>query len=128
MSAILNAITNQDLTGNIILQLTTEQLKEVVGHLYNEIQANVRRQIEAEREMPTLTTEQVREMLNVGATTLYRWHKSGILVPVKIGASVRYRRSDVEEILGARDSADPSAFLHQKHRDGVQRELRRRRV
>lgn len=41
----------------------------------------------------------VAEILDVNKTTLWRWAKSGYLVPIEVGGKRRYRMSDVQQIL-----------------------------
>ena len=43
--------------------------------------------------------EKVAEMLDVDKSTLWRWAKRGILVPIEVGGKRRYRMSDVRRIL-----------------------------
>ena len=45
------------------------------------------------------TREQVLETLNVASSTLWRWQKSGYLVPINVGGQRRYKSSDIDEIL-----------------------------
>lgn len=45
-----------------------------------------------------LNEEEVKKILEVSHATLYRWHKSGYLVPINIGRKIRYKKSEVEEI------------------------------
>lgn len=45
-----------------------------------------------------LTVEEAGDLLKVSRTALWRWEKKGILTPIKIGRSVRYRKSDLEEL------------------------------
>lgn len=45
-----------------------------------------------------LTVEEAGDLLKVSRTALWRWEKKGILKPIKIGRSVRYRKSDLEEL------------------------------
>ena len=44
--------------------------------------------------------DQVAKMLGVDRSTLWRWRKSGYLVPLEIGGKRRYKMSDVKQILG----------------------------
>ncbi len=44
----------------------------------------------------------VSEMLQVSKPTLWRWEKTGYLIPVRIGGKVRYKMSDVKQILEER--------------------------
>lgn len=46
-----------------------------------------------------LTREMVMEKLNIVPSTLWRWAKSGYLVPVNVGGQRRYKSTDVDEIL-----------------------------
>lgn len=43
--------------------------------------------------------EKVMEILDVSQATLWRWQKSGYLVPINVGGKRRYRMSDVKRIL-----------------------------
>ena len=43
--------------------------------------------------------EKVAELLNVDLSTLWRWAKRGLLVPIEIGGRRRYRMSDVRRML-----------------------------
>jgi len=43
--------------------------------------------------------EKVMEMLDVSQSTMWRWQKSGYLVPLNVGGKRRYRMSDVRRIL-----------------------------
>lgn len=43
--------------------------------------------------------EKVAELLDVDKSTLWRWAKRGILVPIEIGGKRRYKMSDVRRML-----------------------------
>ena len=43
--------------------------------------------------------EKVAELLDVDLSTLWRWAKRGLLVPIEIGGKRRYRMSDIRRIL-----------------------------
>jgi predicted DNA-binding transcriptional regulator AlpA len=46
------------------------------------------------------SVDEVMKVLNIkNRTTIWRWQKSGYLVPVKVGKMCRYRKSDVDAIL-----------------------------
>lgn len=51
------------------------------------------------------SADKVAEMLSVSKPTLWRWEKSGYLIPVRIGGKVRYKMSDVKRILGERSES-----------------------
>lgn len=48
------------------------------------------------------SVDKVCEMLDVSKPTLWRWEKSGYLLPVRIGGKVRYKMSDVKRLLEER--------------------------
>ncbi len=43
--------------------------------------------------------EKVAELLDVNTSTLWRWAKRGLLVPIEIGGKRRYKMSDVRRML-----------------------------
>ena len=43
--------------------------------------------------------EKVAEILDVDLSTLWRWAKRGLLVPISIGGTRRYKMSDVRRLL-----------------------------
>jgi excisionase family DNA binding protein len=45
------------------------------------------------------TPKQVAEMLNVNASTLYRWNKKGYLKTVEFGGGRRYKMSEVKKLI-----------------------------
>ncbi len=49
------------------------------------------------------SVSKVAEILDVNKTTLWRWAKSGYLVPIEVGGKRRYRMSDIKQILGDND-------------------------
>ena len=43
--------------------------------------------------------DQAAEICHVDLSTLYRWEKSGYLMPVRIGRRVMYRVADIQEAI-----------------------------
>lgn len=84
---------------NVILQVSADDLKEVMRTFYQEEKARTEEAIQKHREQPTLSRKDVSKQLGVSLATLWQWAKSGYLVPVKIGTKVLYKATDVEEIL-----------------------------
>jgi excisionase family DNA binding protein len=92
--------TNPELAENITLQVKGNDLLNFAGELVSKTAAEVEARIKAENKPDELLTrQQVAKSLNVTLSTLWHWEKKHILVPVKIGRKVRYRRSDVEKAL-----------------------------
>lgn len=56
----------------------------------------------ANREESYLTTKQAAKRIGVDPSTLYRWEKERYLTPVRLGSKRRYKQSDIDRILNAR--------------------------
>ena len=50
-----------------------------------------------------LSKQEVVQMLSVCTTTLWHWQRKEYLVPFKMGNKLRYRLSDIHQILGERE-------------------------
>ena len=92
-----------DLMGdnNAIIMVHPEELKEFAMELADEVIARYAALHEENKKQPAalLTTKETTERLGVDASTLWRWAKSGYLIPVKIGVKTRYRESDVAGLM-----------------------------
>jgi len=53
-----------------------------------------------------LTAAEVARQFRVSPGTPSRWRKSGALPGIKVGRTIRFRRSDVEELLNPAKSAE----------------------
>ncbi len=58
---------------------------------------------------PLLTAAEIAPLFRVGLPTIYRWADDGTLPCVKIGKTVRFRRSEIEALLLAPASTDEQA-------------------
>ena len=84
---------------NVIYQVSGADLKEFAELLI----ANAQNELTQAKEETYLSRESVAKMLDVDKSTLWRWAKTGYLVPVTIGAKIRYRRSDIDNLLKAEE-------------------------
>lgn len=50
-----------------------------------------------------LTEDEVKQMLNVSHSTLWRWQKQEYLSPVKIGRKNRYKKSEIEALINQKN-------------------------
>jgi len=48
-----------------------------------------------------LTRKETAALLRVSLSTLERWEQSGLLTPIRLGGTVRYRRTDIDALLEA---------------------------
>lgn len=79
--------------------ISADDLRSVVRELFRDEQRRTEEAVAASREMPTVTKAEAAKMLNVAQSTLWRWAKEGYLTPVKVGAKVLYRASDIDRLL-----------------------------
>ena len=88
---------------NVIFQVSGADLKAFADQLL--IGAKAIAMQEAE-ELATndklLTIDEASELLSVSKMTLYRWDQTGILKKVEIGGKRRYRKSDIERLVGCK--------------------------
>lgn len=66
--------------------------------------------MKADKELPRfLKTDEVLDCLNVTPRTLYRLIRTGQLPAVRVGRQWRFRKSDLENWLTAREAPRPFA-------------------
>ena len=84
---------------NVQLVVSASDLRELVNEWYDEREA----QKEAERksivESERISKTDAEKTLGVTSATLWRWAKSGYLVPIKVGRKNVYLKSDIDRIL-----------------------------
>ena len=98
LGILLNECSN-----NIILQVSSEDLKAFAQEIL--IGAKSIAMLEAEAAASRdelLTIGEAAKMLSVSKMTLYRWDNSGVLKKVEIGGKRRYRKSDIERLVGCK--------------------------
>lgn len=60
--------------------------------------------LRAMTETQLMTRNETADLLKVTTKTLQRWERDGTLEPVRIGGVVRYRRADIEELIGRKSA------------------------
>lgn len=90
--------------GSIRLEVSGEDLLAFSSHLINRAKEELATQVAETRKVRFLTKEQVKELCGVCDATLWHWNRKGYLKAVKIGNKIRYRTSDIQRILGERES------------------------
>lgn len=78
--------------GAAVAVLDLEDLRAVFREFLQEWETESRKEEQGAR---FVSRDGAAEMLGVDVSTLWRWQKSGALVPLKAGSRVRYRESDV---------------------------------
>lgn len=88
---------------NVIFQLSGRDLKAFAEEILLGAKSIAMFEAEAAAKADVLITlDEASKLLHVSKMTLYRWDKSGVLKKVEIGGKRRYRKSDIERIVGTR--------------------------
>ena len=92
---------------NLIIQMTAGNLRDFLDYLIFEIRSMTLAEAKAtERDDRLMTIDEASRFLSVSKMTLYRWYQVGILKKVEIGSKRRYRKTDVERLIGCRLGED----------------------
>lgn len=84
---------------NVQLVVNAADLRELMNEWCDEREAlreADRRSVENDQRV---TKGEAKKALNVTDATLWRWAKSGYLVPIKVGRRCIYLKSDIDRIL-----------------------------
>lgn len=88
---------------NVIFQLSGRDLKAFAEEILLGAKSIAMFEAEAAAKADVLITlDEASKLLHVSKMTLYRWDKSGVLKKVEIGGKRRYRKSDIERIVGTK--------------------------
>lgn len=71
----------------------------MIAETVKQVMQEAKAEAKAEKEMATMTREEVAKLFNVTKPTLWRWKKTGYLVPKEVGSRCLYLKSDVERML-----------------------------
>jgi|SRR5690554_686993 len=81
---------------SVSIPVTPKDLEDFATSVAKSVLANYQPK---EKEDELLTADEASEMLKVSRTVLWRWDVKGFLPAVKVGRFVRYRKSDILELL-----------------------------
>ena len=92
--------------GNVIVSVSLDELRAWHDEL---VAAGITpAAAKSQHREELLTRKETLQMLGVDASTLWRWAKTGYLLPVGYGGRKRYKRDDVEAIhTGQKGSRQP---------------------
>lgn len=97
----LNALIDEH--PNVILQISGRDLKAFAEEILLGAKSIAMFEAEAAAKADVLITlDEASKLLHVSKMTLYRWDKAGVLKKVEIGGKRRYRKSDIERLVGTR--------------------------
>ena len=87
---------------NVIFQVTGADLKAFAEQLLFGAKAIAMQEAEDAAKNKLLSVEEAAELLSVSKMTLYRWDKNDVLKRVEIGGQRRYRKSDIDRLIGGK--------------------------
>ena len=86
--------------GEIALTIKSSDLMEFGRYLIETAQEEATERLRKSNEDALLTIEEAMALLKVkNRATLWRWEKSGYLIPLRSGKRCLYRKSDIEKLL-----------------------------
>lgn len=84
----------------IAVMISLEDLETLFEKIVSKAKSELEHEIIEQKAETYLSLKKVAEILDVNESTLYRWKNTGYLVPIDVGGKRRYKRSDVNKILG----------------------------
>lgn len=93
---------NPEIASQVTISLSGKDLLSFIETLEKQIQKPQPNQNElSSPEERLITIEEAAEIFGVTRVTLWQWGKKGIVNPVKIGHIVRYKISDIKNVLSS---------------------------
>ncbi len=83
----------------LAITISGEELKEFINDVMADARIKAESDIKERQSEECIDKEEVKRMLRVCDTTLWKWAKRGKLVPQKVGSRNMYRKSDVLAVL-----------------------------
>ena len=84
---------------NVILSVTAKDLVSANARLLADAKDELMQTVKDDVGDVCLTKEVVMTKLAVSESTLWRWKKSGYLVPINVGGQTRYKARDIQSIM-----------------------------
>ena len=84
---------------NVSITIGTNDLMQFANHLIRSTKEELENTILAEKNETYVTPDEVSVQLRVDRSTLWRWAKTGYLIPIEVGGKRLYKQSDIDIIL-----------------------------
>ena len=81
------------------LVVSASDLRELVNEWCDEREAQKEAERMAVKKVERISSIDAEKTLGVTTATLWRWAKSGYLIPIKVGRKNYYRKTDIDQIL-----------------------------
>lgn len=87
---------------NVLLVVSLDDLKELFSTLLDKREAERQAESESQHNDELVSADETAVILGVKRNSLWRWAKSGYLIPVKIGRTCYYKRVDIDKLKQSR--------------------------
>lgn len=84
---------------NFSVTVEASDLKHFADYLIDRTKKNLEEVVLSDKAESYPTVKQVSEMLNVNASTLWRWNQKGYLKHIEFGGGRRYKMSEVKALM-----------------------------
>lgn len=84
---------------NVSITIGTNDLLQFANHLIRSTKEELESTILAKKNETYVTPDEVSAQLHVDRSTLWRWSKTGYLIPIEVGGKRLYKQSDIDIIL-----------------------------
>jgi hypothetical protein len=84
---------------NVSITVEAKDLKHFADYLIDKTKKEIEDVVISDKAESYPTVRQVTEMLNVDASTLWRWNKKGYLKTIEFGGGRRYKMSEVKALM-----------------------------
>lgn len=86
-------------SGNVTIAVSLVDLKQFAVDIIESTKRELEDVVIADKAETYPSPKRVCEILDVDASTLWRWNKRGYLCPAEVGGKRRYKMSEVNAIL-----------------------------
>lgn len=84
---------------NVSITIGTNDLLQFANHLIRSTKEELENTILTKKRETYLTPDEAKIQLHVDRSTLWRWTKTGYLIPAEVGGKRLYKQSDIDAIL-----------------------------
>ena len=84
---------------NVSVSISINDLREFALDIIQQTKRELEDLVIAQKSEAYVSRQRACEMLDVDATTLWRWAKRNYLIPATVGGKKRYKMSDINKML-----------------------------
>lgn len=84
---------------NVSITIGTNDLLQFANHLIRTTKEELENTVLAKNKETYVTPDEAKVQLHVDRSTLWRWAKTGYLIPVEVGGKRLYKQSEIDIIL-----------------------------